>query len=195
MSVDLYGTTADHYAQTYNIPTHIFRGLVQRESGWNPAAEGRHGDKGLTQLTPRIYNYYKVDPWKPEENLRGGAQFLSDNFKRYGNWRDALAHYNAGFNIKAGYNYADKVLAIAEKLKNGESVTSNVINKAQDKNHVWDFIKQTVGGGAVRDAIVNKADEVASDAIQTFWEKLGVKTVIIVLIGLLLLLAITRLIK
>jgi soluble lytic murein transglycosylase-like protein len=37
-----------------------------------------------------------VNPHSPQENLEGGARYLSQQYRRFGNWRLALAAYNAG---------------------------------------------------------------------------------------------------
>ena len=38
----------------------------------------------------------RVNPHDPMENLEGGARYLSTQFKTFGEWRLALAAYNAG---------------------------------------------------------------------------------------------------
>lgn len=132
MSVEKYGSVADAAAVKYGVPIPIFRSLINTESSWNPNAVGTSGDTGLTQLTPRIYKYLNVNPWNPAQNLDGGAKFLSELYGKYKNWPDALAHYNAGFNLKNGRGYADKVLAGAE----GFSPTSADILSIT-KNQSW----------------------------------------------------------
>jgi soluble lytic murein transglycosylase-like protein len=64
-----------------------------------------------------------VDPWNPEQNLRGGARYLAQMYKKYGDWRTALMAYNAGpGNVDAGripkstIAYADKILREAGML-------------------------------------------------------------------------------
>lgn len=56
-----------------------------------------------------------VDPWDPKQNLDGGARYLSTQFKKLGNWRDALRAYNVGpagaKDPSAGLDYAKSVLA------------------------------------------------------------------------------------
>lgn len=104
-------------AAKYGVPPAIVRSVVDVESRGNPRALGKSGDVGLMQLTPVIYksDKYKADPWNPEQNINSGTKFLSDLYKQYGNWKDALAHYNAGnresVRTSKGYAYADKVLA------------------------------------------------------------------------------------
>ena len=44
-----------------------------------------------------------VDPHDPRENLEGGARYLSQQYRRFGDWRLALAAYNAGPEAVARY--------------------------------------------------------------------------------------------
>ena len=37
-----------------------------------------------------------INPHDPKENLEGGARYLSQQYRRFGDWRLALAAYNAG---------------------------------------------------------------------------------------------------
>ena len=40
--------------------------------------------------------YLGVNPHDPKQNLEGGARYLSQQYRRFGDWRLALAAYNAG---------------------------------------------------------------------------------------------------
>lgn len=83
-------------AQRYGVPEDVFLRLVQRESNWNPAAISHKGAIGLAQLMPDTARLLGVDPGDPEQNLEGGARYLAQQYRRFGNWRHALAAYNAG---------------------------------------------------------------------------------------------------
>jgi soluble lytic murein transglycosylase-like protein len=76
----------------------LLRAVVTVESAFDPHAVSRAGAQGLMQLHPATARRYGVlDPFDPEENLRGGARYLSDLLKRYNNDLElALAAYNAG---------------------------------------------------------------------------------------------------
>lgn len=105
----------DRSAANYGLPQDLWREVIRTESSGNPYAVGTSGEKGLAQLMPLIYGKSDqlgdaIDPFNPEQNLDRGASLLSKLYKQYGNWRDALAGYNAGGNLSAGFPYADKIL-------------------------------------------------------------------------------------
>lgn len=83
-------------ARRHGIPEDLFLRLVQQESGWNPQAVSHAGAIGLAQLMPDTAARLGVDPHDSNQNLDGGARYLAQQYRRFGNWRLALAAYNAG---------------------------------------------------------------------------------------------------
>jgi len=83
-------------ARKHGIPEDLFLRLVQQESGWNPHAVSHAGAQGLAQLMPGTAAKLGVDPKDPHQNLDGGARYLAMMYAKFGNWRLALAAYNAG---------------------------------------------------------------------------------------------------
>ena len=83
-------------ARRHGVPEDLFLRLVQQESGWNPRAVSNKGATGLAQLMPGTAQVLGVDINDPRQNLDGGARYLRMMHDRYGNWRLALAAYNAG---------------------------------------------------------------------------------------------------
>ncbi|WOI57007.1 lytic transglycosylase domain-containing protein [Palleronia sp. LCG004] len=91
-----YLSAARNAARRHAIPEDLFLRLVQQESGWNPSAVSVKGALGLAQLMPGTARLMRVDPNVPEQNLDGGARYLRLQYERFGDWRLALAAYNAG---------------------------------------------------------------------------------------------------
>ena len=83
-------------ARRHGIPEDLFLRLVQQESGWNPGAVSHAGARGLAQLMPDTARLLGVNPDDPLQNLDGGARYLRMMYDRFGDWRLALAAYNAG---------------------------------------------------------------------------------------------------
>lgn len=91
-----YLAVARDAARRHGIPEDLFLRLVQQESGWNPRAISNKGAIGLAQLMPGTAAYLGVDPNDPVQNLQGGARYLREQYNTFGDWRLALAAYNAG---------------------------------------------------------------------------------------------------
>ncbi len=91
-----YLAKAREAARRHGIPEDLFLRLVQRESGWNPGAVSLKGATGLAQLMPETAQLLGVSPTDPDQNLDGGARYLRMMYNRFGDWRLALAAYNAG---------------------------------------------------------------------------------------------------
>lgn len=90
-------------ARRHGIPEDLFLRLVQQESGWNPNAVSHKGARGLAQLMPATAAKLGVNPSDPIQNLEGGARYLRMMYNTFGDWRLALAAYNAGPNAVSKY--------------------------------------------------------------------------------------------
>jgi len=91
-----YLAMARDAARRHGVPEDLFLKLVQQESGFNPKAVSHKGALGLAQLMPQTAQVLRVDPHDPYQNLDGGARYLMQQYRAFGNWRLALAAYNAG---------------------------------------------------------------------------------------------------
>lgn len=89
-------TLAQSAARRHGVPADLFARLIQQESGWNPQAVSHKGAIGLAQLMPGTARTLGVNPRDVAQNLDGGARYLAQQYRRFGNWRLALAAYNAG---------------------------------------------------------------------------------------------------
>jgi soluble lytic murein transglycosylase-like protein len=83
-------------ARRHGVPEDLFLRLVQQESGFNHGARSNKGAIGLAQLMPGTAAKLRVDPLDAAQNLEGGARYLMMQYSRFGDWRLALAAYNAG---------------------------------------------------------------------------------------------------
>jgi len=93
-----YSGMIDQAARTAAVHPALVRAVIAVESAFDPRAVSRAGAQGLMQLLPSTARRYGVgNPFDPEQNLRGGARYLSYLLKRYNNNLElALAAYNAG---------------------------------------------------------------------------------------------------
>lgn len=126
----MYRRYARRVANQYGIPKNIFFALIGQESGWNPNAVSPAGAIGLGQLMPATAQGLGVDPHNPKQNLAGAAKYLAGQYERFGNWRQALAAYNAGpgavesgdwLNYPETTNYVKSILGSAGKVRGGLS--------------------------------------------------------------------------
>ncbi len=79
------------------VPPAIVKAVIHAESAFNASAVSRAGAMGLMQLMPGTARELGVsDPFRAEQNVRGGARYLRHLHDRYGSWTNTLAAYNAG---------------------------------------------------------------------------------------------------
>lgn len=91
-----YMQLAREAARKAGVPEDLFLSLIEQESRFNPTAESPKGAYGLTQLMPDTAKELGVDPRDIEQNLAGGARYLSQMMSRFPDLKMALAAYNAG---------------------------------------------------------------------------------------------------
>lgn len=107
----------------------LLRAVIVVESGFDTHAVSGAGAQGLMQLMPETARSYGVrDVFDPQQNVRGGAQYLRDLIKLYGeDYELVLAAYNAGEDAVARYGgkvppypetrrYIPKVLGVYKRL-------------------------------------------------------------------------------
>lgn len=79
------------------VPAAMVKAVIHAESAFDSRAVSKAGAMGLMQLMPGTAAELGVgQPFRAEENVRGGTRYLRQMHDRYGNWAHALAAYNAG---------------------------------------------------------------------------------------------------
>lgn len=116
-------------AQTTAVDPRLLHAMIAVESGYNPQAVSPKGAIGMMQLMPATARRYGItDMRDPQQNILGGARYLSDLLRMFNNDLNlAVAAYNAGENaiLRHGRQippyqetraYVPKVLALYERL-------------------------------------------------------------------------------
>ena len=92
-----YDGVIERTARIHGLPAALVKAVIRAESNFDAGARSTKGAMGLMQLMPDTAQAMGVrDPWKAEENVRGGTRYLRSMVNRYGDVRLALAAYNAG---------------------------------------------------------------------------------------------------
>lgn len=114
-------------SEQYDIPANLLKAVAKAESNFKPDVVSSAGAVGVMQLMPKTAASLGVnDPFDAEQNIMGGAKYLSGLINRYdGNTTLALAAYNAGSGNVAKYggvppfketqNYIEKVMSYAKE--------------------------------------------------------------------------------
>ena len=92
-------------ARANHIEDAWLRAIAHAESGFRANAVSPKGAQGVMQLMPVTAKQYRVmDPFSPQDSIRGGARLLADLLHRYkGDHQLAAAAYNAGVGAVAKY--------------------------------------------------------------------------------------------
>jgi hypothetical protein len=151
-------------ASKYNLDPNVLAALINQESSFRPDALGDNGAAvGLTQLHAAAAQQVGVtDRWDPTQSIYGGAQYLSQQYSKFGDIRTALAAYNQGpgfvqnYGVNAaGGKYADAIIAQSQKYAGAVTTAAqNATQAATTSNVIPDSISKIaqslsgMGGGA-----------------------------------------------
>jgi soluble lytic murein transglycosylase-like protein len=93
-----YQYLIDRHAGTYGVDPALVKAMMRVESCFDANAVSKVGAQGLMQLMPYTAQKLGVrNSFDPDENIRGGVQYLSGLLKRFNNnLEHAIAGYNAG---------------------------------------------------------------------------------------------------
>lgn len=115
-------TAIQNAANKTGLDADLIRAVIQVESSFNTDAVSTAGAQGLMQLMPGTAEYLGVeDPFDACENVLGGATYLAQQIKRFGDVRLALAAYNTGPSKIASLGIAD-----ADDPEEYEKISSGV---------------------------------------------------------------------
>lgn len=110
------------YSQEYGVDPNIVRAVVMQESGGRQDVISPAGAIGYGQLMLDTAKGLGVDPYDPEQNIKGTVMYLGQMRDRYdGNWDRALYAYNWGPGNMDAYLQTGKGL-------NGQPMPSETLN-------------------------------------------------------------------
>ena len=94
------------HAREHGLDPALLAAVIYQESKFRPSAKSSSGAIGLMQVTPSTakgialrtggHAFRTSDLYDPEINIRYGAWYLDNLFKKYGDEQLVLAAYNAG---------------------------------------------------------------------------------------------------
>ncbi len=97
----VYIDKANQVESQYGIPHNLLVGLLKTESGFNKdVISGKRkssaGATGIAQFMPATAKEFGIDPRDPIASIEAAGKYLSNNYKKLGNWDDTLRSYNLG---------------------------------------------------------------------------------------------------
>lgn len=97
-AVGKYTRDIEQVADAEGLDKALLHAVITAESGYNAVALSPKGAMGLMQLMPATAKRYGVaDAYDPVQNIKGGAKYLRDLMRLFGNDLElVLAAYNAG---------------------------------------------------------------------------------------------------
>jgi len=98
LNTDAYAAEVRAAALEFGVEEAVVRAIIHAESAFRPNAVSHAGAQGLMQLIPATASRFGVgDVFDPNQNIRGGVQYLAWLLKRFNNDLTlASAGYNAG---------------------------------------------------------------------------------------------------
>ncbi|MBR6014775.1 MAG: lytic transglycosylase domain-containing protein [Firmicutes bacterium] len=156
-------------AATYDVPVKLLKAMAKAESNFNVNAVSSCGAQGIMQLMPATSAALGVtDPFDPEQNIMGGAKYISDKIKKYdGDIKLALAAYQAGSGNVAKYGGVPPFKSTQTYIKNiynymGEDLAAGTVTTSG-----------TVAGNSVQNAastlLSEATDYIDQDASMSFY--------------------------
>ena len=83
-------------AKTMGVEPAIVLSIAKAESGFNQNAKSAGGHIGVFQLSHHTAKNMGLDPYKLDDNIKGGITYYKNMYDRFGSMELAVAAYNSG---------------------------------------------------------------------------------------------------
>lgn len=83
-------------AKEMGVEPAIVLSIAKTESEFNQSACGAGGHIGVFQLSHSTAKHMGLDPYKLDDNIKGGIMYYKDMYDRFGSMELAVAAYNSG---------------------------------------------------------------------------------------------------
>ena len=83
-------------AKQMGVEPAIVLSIAKAESGFNQSARSLCGHIGVFQLSHSTAKHMGLDPYKLEDNIKGGITYYKNMLDRFGSVELAVAAYNSG---------------------------------------------------------------------------------------------------
>ena len=83
-------------AKAMGVEPAIVLSIAKAESGFNQSAKSVGGHIGVFQLSHHTAKHMGLDPYKLEDNIKGGITYYKNMYDMFGSMELALAAYNSG---------------------------------------------------------------------------------------------------
>ena len=83
-------------AKEMGVEPAIVLSIAKAESGFNQEARGHGGHIGVFQLSHSAAKHMGLDPYKLDDNIKGGITYYKNMYNKFGSMELALAAYNSG---------------------------------------------------------------------------------------------------
>ena len=127
------------HAREHSLDPALLAAVIYQESKFHSGAKSSSGAIGLMQLTPQTARgiairthgsaFHTQDLYNPEINIRYGAWYLDNLFRKYGTERLVLAAYNAG------QGNVDRWRANGEEIQFSE--TKAYVKRVEDLKRIY----------------------------------------------------------
>ena len=91
-----YIRKANQVEEQYGLPKNMLVGLLHAESRFNPNAVSPAGAIGIAQFMPGTAKDFGINPRNVSQSIDAAGKYLSQNYKKLGDWDDTLRSYNMG---------------------------------------------------------------------------------------------------